>query len=196
MRLRRPLLVLRPLFLPRDRNNAEFWISHMLIVGSTILGVYLAASQGYGVAVAFETVRADRQSYYLQTALRSELRENLNHIEKWRTQFETVSRAMFRGRRIEIRLESHVWTSMATSDAAYEVPPVVLNGIRRFYRQGSANLAKMTETEIKGKRIPNLEQMREDAAYVRAKVIPALDRNIAVLSRRLASANVSLGGSN
>ena len=188
----RPLKFLRPMFLPRDRNNAEFWISHLLIIGSTVLGVYLAASEGYNAAVTFESVKSNRQSYYLQSALLSELRDNTNHMEQWRTRYETVSKNVYRGRAKEIRLETYVWGSMAEAPTAYEVPATVLNGIRRFYRRSAANLAIFTETDLKKFRVPDLKQMRADVATMRTEVIPVLERNIAELRRRLADADVTL----
>lgn len=192
MRQLAPLNFLRRLLLPRDKNNAEFWVSHLLIIASTVLGVYLAASEGYHVAVTFERVKSDRQSYYLQSALLSELRDNIDHMERWRTRYQTVSKNIFRGRGREIRLETHVWDGMAGSKSAYEVPVSVLNGIRRFYRRSESNLAIITETDLKKFRVPDLDQMTSDEATMRTRVIPVLERNIAELRRRLADANVTL----
>jgi hypothetical protein len=33
-------------FRVREKDNAEFWVSHLIVLASTVLGVYLAASAG------------------------------------------------------------------------------------------------------------------------------------------------------
>ena len=45
------------IFKVRETGNAEFWISHLMIMASTVLGVYLAAQAGYKAALEFEVAR-------------------------------------------------------------------------------------------------------------------------------------------
>ena len=113
MAIPRPLRFIRPLFLPRDKNNAEFWLSHALVIGSTVLGVYLAAAAGYRVGMELQAVRSDRESYYLQLALLAEVNDNLRQVEHWSEQYLNVSRGQFVGRSEQYRLETYVWDAPA-----------------------------------------------------------------------------------
>jgi hypothetical protein len=192
MAINRPLRFIRPLFLPRDKNNMEFWLSHALIVGSTVLGVYLAALAGYKVAVEFEAVKSQRAGYYLQSALMAELSDNLDHVEQWVEIYVDIGRGRntFTGRPEQYSLETFVWSAMATSNATFEVPPEVLTGVRRFYRRTAGNLARMTDNAQTT--LPNIKQMRRDLEQARQDVMPALGRSVERLRRRLEQVQVTL----
>ena len=45
------------IFKVRDEGNLEFWVSNVVIILSTVLGVYLAAQAGYRTALDFELAR-------------------------------------------------------------------------------------------------------------------------------------------
>jgi len=55
-----------------NSKRAEFWMSHLLIIIGTILGVYLAASVGFEKAIEYELVKSDKDSYYLRSAMQQE----------------------------------------------------------------------------------------------------------------------------
>lgn len=52
------------------RQNAIFWFSQLAIIVSTVLGVYLAASQGLKAAVNFHTVISNEKNFYTLSALK------------------------------------------------------------------------------------------------------------------------------
>lgn len=179
----RPLRFIRPLFLPRDKNNAEFWLSHALIILSTILGVYLAAAAGYRVGMELQAVRSDRESYYLQLALLAEVNDNLRQVEEWSEQYLTSSKAKFVGRSEQYRLETYVWDAMTETDVAFRLPPEALTGIRRLYRQLSSELAQLSDDTLATE--PDLHQMRGNLAEARQTILPALTSSINRLRQRL-----------
>jgi len=183
MMLPRPIRFIRPLFLPRDKNNAEFWLSHALIIGSTVLGVYLAAAAGYRVGMELQAVRTDRESYYLQLALLAEVNDNLQQVEDWSEQYRTASKAKFVGRSEQYRLETYVWNAMADSDVAFRLPPEALTGIRRLYRQLSSELTRLTDDTLATE--PDIHQLEGNLADARQIILPALTGNINALRQRL-----------
>ena len=63
-------------------KTTEFWVSHLIIFAGTIIGVYLAASAGLKVAIQFELIKSDRDSYYMRSALLDELKDNTDTIHK------------------------------------------------------------------------------------------------------------------
>lgn len=191
MALPRPLRFIRPLFLPRDKNNAEFWLSHFLIIASTVIGVYLAAIAGYKVGMDLQTVRFDRESYHLQLALLAEVTDNIEQVENWSEQYLTSSKAKFMGRPDQYRLETYVWDSMAVSDVAFNLPPDALTGIRRLYRQLSGELTRLTDDTLATE--PDYVTIQGDLAAARQTVLPALTESIGQLRDRLERARLPLG---
>lgn len=183
MALPRPLRFIRPLFLPREKNNAEFWLSHALIVGSTILGVYLAAAAGYKVGMELHSVRSDRESYFLQLALLAEVTDNLRHVEEWSEEYRNGSKAKFVGRGEQYRLETYVWDAASRSEVAFQIPPDAMTGIRRLYRQLSSELTNLADDTLTTG--PDHHQVQSNLAAARQTILPALTESIAELRERL-----------
>jgi hypothetical protein len=76
------------LFKVREQGNLEFWTSHLLIMASTVIGVYLAAQAGYMTAMQFEVARGERDAYYMRRALLDELKDNLDAVKSWGQDFQ------------------------------------------------------------------------------------------------------------
>ena len=189
MALPRPLRFIRPLLLPREKNNAEFWLSHALIVGSTILGVYLAAAAGYKVGMELQSVRSDRESYYLQLALLAEVIDNLRHVEEWSEEYRTGSKAKFVGRGEQYRLETYVWDATARSEVAFQIPPDAMTGIRRLYRQLSSELTNLSDDTLTT--APDHHQIQANLADARRTILPALTESIEALRGRLQQSGIA-----
>ena len=75
------------MFEVRESGNKQFWLSHAVILLSTVLGVYLAAQAGYRTALDFEVTRAQRDSYFMRVALLDELNDNIEFAEKFAAVF-------------------------------------------------------------------------------------------------------------
>ena len=75
-------------FKVRESGNVEFWVSNLVIMVSTVLGVYLAAQAGYKVALEFEVARGERDGYYMRRALLDELKDNLDTVKAWGEEFQ------------------------------------------------------------------------------------------------------------
>jgi hypothetical protein len=82
------LLQVFRVFKVRESGNVEFWISNLVIMASTVMGVYLAALAGYKTALEFEVARGERDGYYMRRALVDELKDNLAAVKTWGEEFQ------------------------------------------------------------------------------------------------------------
>jgi hypothetical protein len=64
----------------------------LVILLSTVLGVYLAAQAGYNTAIQFEVTRGEREAYYLRRALLEEVKSNLRSVDEWSSNYEKALR--------------------------------------------------------------------------------------------------------
>lgn len=76
------------IFKVRESGNVEFWVSNLVIMASTVLGVYLAAQAGYQTALQFEVSRNERDGYFMRRALLDELKDNLDAVKTWGEDFQ------------------------------------------------------------------------------------------------------------
>jgi hypothetical protein len=86
------LLQMLAIFKVREKGNLEYWVSQLVILISTVLGVYLAAQAGYSTAIQFEMTRGEREAYYVRRALLEEVKSNLHTVDEWSAAFEKALR--------------------------------------------------------------------------------------------------------
>jgi hypothetical protein len=55
---------------------------------STVAGVYLAARAAHKNTLEFETIRSERDGYFMRAALLDELKDNLNAVDAWSKEFQ------------------------------------------------------------------------------------------------------------
>ena len=58
--------------------SREFLLTQVLLVLSTVLGIFLAAQQGFTKAVEFDYLKGDIDGWHVRTAVRAELIHNLS----------------------------------------------------------------------------------------------------------------------
>lgn len=179
-----------PKLLVKERHTLEFWISNFVIILSTVLGVYLAAQAGYKTAVEFETVRADREGYFLRRALLDELKDNLEQADKLADGVINKDGWRYRGSADPYKLQSYVWDTMKQQSITFQLPSEVLSGVRRYYDSAASAAQGMAQGQ--GTAIDAAKNLMEETKRVREAVVPALEKSIAALRERLAAKNVSL----
>ena len=99
------------------KANWEFWIGNLFVVFSTVLGVYLAAHAALETAIQFESVRADRDSYYVRTSLRNELQHNISVYEEIIKNYQDGKKGYHKGDQWTKHPDFIVWESLKTSPA-------------------------------------------------------------------------------
>ena len=123
-------------------RKASFWVNQIFVLFATVIGVYLASSQGFKQAVAYEKLMSDKSSYYLRLSLRSELADNVQLVKAYAAKLKTGG---FAARKEPFRLDTFVWDSMKFSPSALETPSVLLTGSRNFYRNVADIQAKVAD---------------------------------------------------
>ena len=177
------------IFKVRGEGNLEFWVSNVVIIFSTVLGVYLAAQAGYKTALDFEVTRSEREGYFLRRALLDELKDNLvqadsmpkNMVDQgWR--FRNSDPNVF-------KLQSFVWETMKQQEITFQLPAGVLTGVRRYYEK-SGDYERLLAVG-QGRRMTGQAWMK-DTQDVREKIVPTLEQDIAVLHQRLVGRGVQV----
>lgn len=170
-------------FKSRDKDESKkfsFWISQFFILLATVLGVYLASSQGFKQALAYGNIQGDRANYYLRKSLQGEIADNLELVREYMKRLKGGSLA---DRKAPFRLDTFVWENMKYSSATLETPPELLRESRVFYR-GIADLqekiANNTYSADKG-----IEKLQELVKHMEVDVFPKFADDTAALQKSL-----------
>ena len=128
------------------RDNVLFWISQMAVVASTIVGVYLATSEGLKSAIDFHSLTTLEKKYYTLNALRQELTSNNDLIKQYTERLlnkdENGEVVSHNGIGTMPDLNWFVWTTMTNSSETLDLPVDILSDANRYY----LNLAKTMDT--------------------------------------------------
>lgn len=170
-------------------HKREFWITQILVVISTVLGVFLAAEQGFSAAVRFDRVSRELSNYNLQKALRAELDDNVKAIEIF---YAAHERGGVRQSDV-IELDTFVWESMVENPIALELPTDILTATRRFYRDAGNTLGELAHLAESSKfKVVSGDLFRRTMVsasnrveLTKKELIPALDASIAKAAERL-----------
>jgi len=176
--------------LPGRGNRLEFWVAQLVIMFTTVLGVYLAAQAGYRTAIEFETVRADREGYYMRRSLLAELKDNLDNADRMADAVINKDGWRFKGSADAYKLQSYVWDTMKQQSITFQLPTEVLSGVRRYYDAAAGIAQNLAQGQ--GTAIEAAKQLLEETKKIRDDTVPRLEKNIAVLRERLAAKQVAL----
>ena len=113
-----------------DVRSLGFWISNAFTILATVLGVYLAASEGFKQALQFRQVEENEHTYDLLTALKAELEYNRGQAG------DTVERGLEKlpqSWEEPPPRQGFVWKTMQAVPETFRVPPAALNGIALYY---------------------------------------------------------------
>jgi hypothetical protein len=175
----------------RESNNLEFWLSNLFIIGSTVLGVYLAAQVGYRSAVEFETVRSEREGYYMRRALLEELKDNLEQADKLSDLIINKDGWRYTGTSADpFKLQGYVWETMKQQSTTFQLPVEILNGVRRYYDAAAGAALGMAQGQSTA--IEAAKTLTEETKKVREATVPVLQKNIDTLRARLEAKQVAL----
>jgi len=180
-----------------DKNSTkEFWLSHTLILLSTVFAVYLAAKAGLDTAVQFELVQSDRNSYYLQSSLMDEFKDNTEQVIEMCETIMDERYALYLGQRGKHELDKFVWTAMQDSADTFEIPSTILTGVRRYYKAADETILSITHADYGrswnmnySRQIPVLLEKTKKA---RAEIIPEMEKELQRLRTRLAQHDIKL----
>ncbi len=200
------------IFKVRESGNAEFWLSNLFIVASTIVGVYLAAQAGFKTALQFEIARNDRDGYYMRRALLDEVKDNLASVDEWSGAFEKVLRNRISDQYFlpsdtwtmywsgkngwsnagvvpdELKMKTFVWETMKQQAITFQLEPALLSAVRRYYDSMDGNMKDVLGHEWKAG--PAAMAVLADTKRMRDEVVPAFEKDIAELRESLLARSV------
>lgn len=175
-----------------QRINWEFWIGNLVVVLSTVLGVYLAANAALETAIQYEAIKTDRDNYYLRTSLRDELARNVTSLE----QIIENLRKGYRYRKSDAQVEHpqfFVWEALKSSPSALTTPPKILSGVHSFYGNVRIVLDKVSANKDFKMSMSAIE-IEKMVETLEAETLPALEANLENLRRELIAHEIPLDG--
>lgn len=175
---------------PRHRDETKklsFWVSQCFILLATVLGVYLASSQGFRQALAYGEIQSAKGNYYLRKSLQSEMADNLPLVRDYMKSLETGG---LPARQAPFQLDTFVWESLKASPATLETPPELLRESRKFYR-GVADLQQKIAGNTYGVKV-GTQKLTELVEHVEKEVLPMFSKNLDVIRADLKKRGVEV----
>jgi hypothetical protein len=166
----------------------EIWINNAVVLCSTVIGVYLAARAGYKTALDVAVINQLREGYYLRRALCDEVKDNLDTIDGWMTNYIDKDGWRFRGDPDAYRLQDFVWKTMQEQTTTFQIPAETLTAVRRYYHNFRLHIQDMMIAPA----IDSAKFMREETRKMREIMIPALESDVAGLRAALAKKGVEV----
>lgn len=165
----------------------EFWMGHLLVMVSTVLGVYLAAHSGLKTAVEFEAIRSDRDNYYLRANLRDEIVFNIDvtekiikQIDKWGT-FDRKNYSKF---------QSYVMDTMKEQSNTLKTPNIILSGTLQYYDRVDRLFEQRSGHSLSYPKLA--KKLRKEIDDYKQSVLAVMDDDLKALRVRLAAAGITL----
>ncbi|HZV20100.1 MAG TPA: hypothetical protein VE986_00990 [Hyphomicrobiales bacterium] len=202
------------IFKVRESGNAEFWISNLIVMASTIIGVYLAAQAGFTTALQFEVARSERDGYYLRRALLDEVQDNLGSVDDWSRSFEKALRNRISETYFlpsdtwvgywsdkngwsnagivpdELKMKTFVWETMKQQSITFQLPPELISAVRRYYDNMEGNMRDIRSRDWQAGHAA--KAILEDTRRMREDVVPAFERDISELRASLQAKSVPI----
>ena len=162
-------------------RKASFWISQLCIVAATVIGVFLAANQGFEQAIRFDNILSEKNNYYLRKSLQQELGDNVAHIR------EFIHKVDQRIDKPELVLDTFVWNSMTYSPTSLETPPELLREAKLFYRRTK----EIMDTPYFNN-MNKAKALGELAAHIEKTVLPKFEEDTAAIKKGLQAKKVDV----
>jgi hypothetical protein len=170
-----------------EASKLSFWISQLCIIVATVLGVFLAANQGFKQAIAYGDIQSDKNNYYLRKSLQNEIAANISHTRGY---LKRIERGSLAERKAPFKLESFVWDCMRNSPYTLEMPSELLRENNDFHRRVMELYDKIAIGDYSVQK--GSERMEELLAHMEKDVLPAFDQNTAEIRVRLDSKGIKL----
>jgi hypothetical protein len=202
------------IFKVRESGNAEFWIANLIVMASTIIGVYLAAQAGFKAALQFEVARSERDGYYMRRALLDEVQDNLDSVDDWSKSFEKALRNRISDQYFlvsdtwtgywsdkngwsnagivpdELKMKTFVWETMKQQSITFQLAPQLISAVRRYYDGMDGNMKDILGHEWKAG--PAAKAILDDTKRMRDEIVPAFQKDIAELRASLEARSVPI----
>ncbi len=169
------------------RQNAVFWISQIAIIVSTVLGVYLAASEGLKSAVEFHAATNLEKKYFTLNSLRREVDSNSILI----IEFSEKNLVKDKDGKFTAHRSYHppplnwfVWTTMSKMSLSLELPVDILRDVDKYFNE-LTQLTKKYRTSGGRAKLIIAEKLYKLSIAAQEEMIVRIDLQIAAYKVRL-----------
>lgn len=118
----------------------------------------------------------------MRTALLDEVQDNIGKLETWGNEYKGGNARKFMGNPDAFALDNFVWLTMQENPGTFEIPGVILTGIRRYYSNAAVTIRKMTS---KKGAAAEVDLMLTDTLEFRKNTVGALEADVLVLRKKL-----------
>lgn len=177
----------RPRVTPLWRNP-EFIVSQILMIAATIIGVYLAANEGFRKAVEFQLLDADRTAYRHMAALRDEMAFNAETLATFAAEYRESGANIHDQFLPPVR--TFVWDSSSEHPSIFEMPPEVLGNATTIYDEVRGQLALGGRGPDRRREL--LTAFEAEAERIGTVMLPAIDQRLQSLEKRMESNGMTL----
>lgn len=172
-----------------DVKQAGFWVSQLCVIVATVLGVFLAANQGYKQAINFENALTYKDTYYVQQSMKYELEDNIIKIQEYIKKAKNPAYGI--GAKSEpLNLNSLVWENMKFSPATLGVNPDFLRLAQNFYNKINVLHSDVANNKL-GTNIA-FTQMEKEISTLQNELFPKIDSNNVEIKKILDKNNIIL----
>lgn len=174
-----------------ELKNSGFWIGHLFLMASTILGVYLAAQSGLTQALLFDKYAHKEDNYYLRTSLYDELSDNMDQAEAFAEGFLMKNKPLMILKNYRPEMDKYIWKTMQYNPTTLETPSVILTDVRRFYSKTNTLLNRTEKRRIGA--IDAGKQILEMVKRLKTVTLPALKGSAEKLKDELSEEGIKIG---
>lgn len=165
----------------------EFWIGHLLVMASTVLGVYLAAHSGLKSAIEFDAITSDRDNYYLRANLRDEVLYNIGITKQI---IKTIDKVGSFDRKNYPNFQTYVMDTMREQSNTLKTPNKILSGTLQYYDQVNRLYEQRSKHLLS---YPVLaDRLRHEVDKYSSKVLPILEQDLENLKRRIEKSGLTV----
>lgn len=165
----------------------EFWLGQAVVVISTVVGVYLAATVGFQKAVELTLFTSDRSTYYLGQSYKAELDSNAEQLLGF---MDRHADAPFMPENERLSLNLYVFNTMKEADSTFELPPAVLNGVSEFYQEAGSLIGELNARQLNKQ--SGFQRLREITEQVRQDESAQMGDFVEQLRARLSAQGIAL----
>lgn len=150
-------------------KGTRFWLAQILMLTSTIIGVYLAGMIGFEKGMQFDELRTQKVVYHMLSSIEGELDDNLNAMQKLTEEIKTLPFPIMQRLREERGLDTFIWESMKESSETFRIPSDIITGIRRYYSNMEGIMRRLEKSELG--RSNAADQIKSESAKVKELVM-------------------------
>lgn len=164
------------------RINWEFWTGNIIVILSTVLGVYLASHAALETGLKFESIRDDVHGYNLRKSMRDEIQYNIETLEKLIKFVKKVDSYNIESP-LYPKVRTFVLDAMKRSRMTLTLPNDIISGTLNFY--DSVNNQLVLGSRDHARRREMLRALVKYKDQAKKQLLPSLDKDIARLEKKI-----------